>query len=105
MAIALIFAEKKEYPFNLESELVMKIDCNNLIIVKGVVIPYEWDKEGNVTGIAIARYNEMESPVLMDKTGRCLLALLHEKVVIRGKEVKRDKMDILEVKRFDKDSN
>jgi hypothetical protein len=81
----------------------MKSDCTNLVTFKGLVVPNKWDKDGNVTGISIAGYNEMESPVLMDKVGRGLLALLHEKVVIRGMKVKRDNMDIIEVKRFDKD--
>ncbi|MFC1838125.1 hypothetical protein ACFL1N_00990 [Thermodesulfobacteriota bacterium] len=82
---------------------MMKSGCTNLITFKGIVVPSRWDKDGIVTGIAIARYDEMESPVLMDKTGRRLLALLHEKVVIRGKKVKRDNVDIIEVEKFDKD--
>lgn len=83
---------------------MMKNDCNSLIILKGLVVPVNWDNQGNVTGIAIAGYNEMESVLLMDDVGIRLMALLHEKVVIEGRKVKIDNMDVIEVRRFDKDS-
>jgi hypothetical protein len=87
----------------LENNSLMKNDRTNRIRVKGLVIPNKWDKDGNVTGIAIAEYDEKESTILMDRIGRSLMALLHEKVVIEGKKDKTDNKDIIEVKRFDKD--
>ena len=83
---------------------MMKSDCSNFIKVKGLVVPNKWDKNGNVTGIAIAGYNEIESPVLMDRIGRSLMELLHEKVVIKGNKVKKDEIDAIEVQNFTKDS-
>ena len=82
---------------------MMKNDCTDLITLKGLVVPTRWDKEGNVTGISIAGYNERVHPVLMDRAGRSLMSLLREKVVIKGNKSKNN-LEIIEVKRFIKDS-
>ena len=82
---------------------MMKNDHTNLISLKGLVIPSEWDKDGNVTGVTIAGNNEMEYPILMNRVGKRLTGLLHKIVVIEGRKTKTDNIDIIEVQKFSKD--
>ena len=82
----------------------MKNASNNWITLKGLIVPVRWDKNGVVKGIAIAGHDERNYPVLMDKVGRRMMSSLHEEVIVMGMHLKKDKRDILKVKRFNKDS-
>jgi hypothetical protein len=81
----------------------MKNDLNDWKRVRGLVVPDEWDSNGDITGIALAGYNEGETHILLDKVGRRMMSLLHEKVIVMGRHVKKDNRDLFKVKRFHKD--
>lgn len=51
--------------------------------IEGNIIPSEWDKRGNVTGIAIECDNE-EYIVFLNKTGEKLLRHVNRKVETTG---------------------
>jgi hypothetical protein len=54
------------------------------VLVSGIVIPYQWDPAGNVTGIAISTAGEDEYLIQEDEKGRQLLRFIHEPVEIQG---------------------
>jgi len=82
----------------------MKNDSNDRITLVGLVVPAQWDKNGEIVGIAISSYDEKDYPVLMDKVGRRLMAFMHEKILIIGKPIKKGNIEVIKVKRFNKNS-
>lgn len=80
----------------------MEKDSRDPIILKGLVIPAQWDKNGKIVGLAIACSDEKEYPVLMDNVGRNLMTHMHDVVKITGKAIKIDNLEAIQVKRFAK---
>ena len=70
------------------------------ITMNGLIIPTQWDKHGNVKGIAIAGFDEKNYYILMDKVGKNLLALLHKEVEVSGDFTKIDNSDTIQVKKY-----
>lgn len=75
-------------------------DPNRSIKMNGLIIPTQWDQHGNVKGIAIACFDETNYPILLDKVGKNLLALMHKEVEISGNFTKIDNSDIIRVRKF-----
>ena len=73
---------------------------NEKITINGLVIPCQWDNEGNVKGITLAGFDETNYAILMDKVGKSLLTLLHKKVVISGKFTKINNSDKIRVQKY-----
>lgn len=55
-----------------------------LTMIKGLIVPTEWDRKGNVTGIALSGRDEIEYLIDKDRVGKRLLALIREEVEVRG---------------------
>jgi len=55
------------------------------ITVHGLIIPMDWDDQGNVTGVAISTSLEEEYRVELDRRGEELLAFVRERVKASGK--------------------
>ena len=55
-----------------------------LIAIKGIVIPVDWDQEGNPVSVAIATHTEEEYLVSNDLKGKELFILIREGVEITG---------------------
>lgn len=73
---------------------------NKSITVNGLIIPAQWDKHGNIKGIAIAGFDETNYPILMDKVGRSLLVQLHKEVAVSAEITKINNSDVIRVKKF-----
>ena len=73
---------------------------NKSMQINGLIIPAQWDKNGNVTGIALAGFDETNYPVLMDNLGNSLLALLHKEVMVSGDIIKINNSDVLQIEKF-----
>lgn len=56
----------------------------NLITIKGIVIPVDWDEKGNVVGVAISTFNEDEYLVDRNEKGVELIRFLRLEVEIIG---------------------
>ena len=67
------------------------------ITKNGLIIPDRWDANGNITGIALAGSDETSYPILMDRIGKTLLALMNEKVIITGYIIKEDNIDVIKI--------
>jgi len=63
--------------------------ANHPIIVRGLIIPMDWDDRGNVTGVAISTSLEEEYWIELDRRGEELLGFVRERVKASGK-VRRD---------------
>ena len=55
------------------------------VTIQGLIIPVDWDHDGNVIAVAISSYDEIE--YLVEKTQKAeeLLSLVHMQVEARGK--------------------
>jgi hypothetical protein len=56
----------------------------DLLTVKGLITPAAWDEKGNVVGIVISAFNEVEYAVDQSGKGEELFAFLRKKVVVTG---------------------
>ena len=56
----------------------------NLITIRGIVIPVDWDEKGKVVGLAISTFNEDEYLVERDEKGAKLMRFIRQEVAIRS---------------------
>jgi len=66
----------------------------------GIVIPAAWNKDGDVTSVAIATYDEGNYLVEDNKKGRQLLPLLRKRVMVNGRLIRRDTRTVIAVDTF-----
>jgi hypothetical protein len=68
--------------------------------IRGVVIPMDWDEQGNVVRIAISSHDEKE--YLVDKEGKGyeLLALIRKEVEVGGEIKEEDRRKVIRVKKY-----
>jgi len=59
-------------------------DETRQIRIKGIVIPVEWDAEGNAIKTAISAVNEEEYLIEDDKNSGQFLGLIRQEVDVRG---------------------
>jgi hypothetical protein len=53
--------------------------------ISGIVVPSQWDEAGNIIGLTIQSFNEIEYLVERRRTGQNLHLLLHKKVQVVGR--------------------
>ena len=53
--------------------------------IEGIIIPSNWDEEGNIRGVSLHTTDEKEYRVEYGRVGRELLAHIHDKVEATGK--------------------
>ena len=70
------------------------------ITLKGIVIAAEWGKNGEVSAVEIAGYDERRYRVVDDLMGIRLRQIVHEKVIVDGTIEKRTNGIIIYVKGF-----
>lgn len=56
----------------------------NLITIRGIIIPVDWDEKGRVVGIAISTFNEDEYLVEQGQKGAELMRFIRQEVEISG---------------------
>jgi hypothetical protein len=57
---------------------------DELIMIRGIVIPVDWDDEGNPLAVAILGAGEEEHFVEQDREGKKLLELMQQEVEVSG---------------------
>ena len=57
---------------------------DELITIRGIVIPVDWDEEGNALAVAILGAGEEEHFVEQDREGKKLLELMQQEVEVSG---------------------
>ncbi len=57
---------------------------NRSTILKGIVIPYNWDENGNIVSIAVSTAGELEYPIEMNGMGKSLLRQINHLVRLEG---------------------
>lgn len=69
-------------------------------MIRGVVIPMDWDEHGNVVSIAISSHDETE--YLVDKGGKGheLLAFVRKEVEVGGEIREEDHRKVIRVKKY-----
>jgi hypothetical protein len=78
----------------------MKERGGKLIRIRGIVIPTEWDEQGNVAAVSIAAHNEEEYRVGMDDKGKELVVFLREQVEVSGFVREHQDKKIIKVERY-----
>ena len=58
---------------------------NGLVTLKGIIIPVDWDNEGNVIAIAISTHGEEEYLICNDNNGKKLFNFIQNLVKVSGK--------------------
>ena len=61
-----------------------KSSGQNSVVIKGIVLPVNWDADGNATAMVISTYNENEYMITPDEKSLELLAFLRQEVEIVG---------------------
>ena len=55
---------------------------DKLTTVRGIVIPVDWDKEGNAIAVAILSLDEQEYVIEQDKKGKELIGLIRQEIEV-----------------------
>ena len=58
---------------------------DNQPLIKGIIIPSQWDDNGKIIGVSINTNDEKEYLIEPAGAGKDLLNLIHQKVAVRGK--------------------
>ena len=61
-----------------------KAPLENSIIIRGLLVPVDWDEEGNITEIAVSTYFEEEYLIEKNARGEEMLPFLRQKVKVIG---------------------
>ncbi|MBN2031863.1 MAG: hypothetical protein JW836_01195 [Deltaproteobacteria bacterium] len=69
-------------------------------IIRGVVIPMDWDDRGNVVRIAISSHDENEYMVEEQGKGLELLALIRKEVEVGGEISEENQKKAIKVRRY-----
>jgi hypothetical protein len=56
----------------------------HLITIRGIVLPIDWDRKGNVAAMAVSTYDEDEYLVEKDQNGAALEAFMRKEVEVVG---------------------
>jgi hypothetical protein len=73
---------------------------SKMTVVKGVVIPTDWDEHGNVVALAISSNDEKEYIVDNKGKGKELLGLIRKEVEVRGVITEEDQRKIIKVRKY-----
>jgi hypothetical protein len=71
-----------------------------LEIIRGVIIPADWDSDGRVLAVSISAFDENEYSVIDDDNGRELLAFVRETVIAEGLVSKTGEVIRIQIKRY-----
>jgi hypothetical protein len=74
---------------------------NETKTVSGLIIPVDWDNDGNILSVAIFDKEEKRYVIIQDKKGKELLKLIRSELEVDGDIIKGKKGEpILKVKDF-----
>jgi hypothetical protein len=70
------------------------------VTIRGIVIPADWDEDGNVVAIAVSSFDEVNYLVEKDKTGKQLSLLLQQSVEVTGIVREENGMKRIKIKKY-----
>ena len=70
----------------------------NLITIRGIVIPVDWDEKGKVVGVAISTFDEDEYVVERGEKGAELKRFIRQEVEISGILKRGENSQIITIK-------
>ena len=73
-----------------------------MININGIIIPVNWDGDGNITGMAIATHKEEEYYIESDDKAAKLRSLLRQEVRITGVLKSKGEKKIIKIKKITK---
>lgn len=68
-----------------------------LTVVKGVILPADWDMKGNIKAVSISATDEAEYLVENHGKGSELIALINKEIEARGKTWEDGRSRVIEV--------
>ncbi len=71
-----------------------------MTLVKGVVVPTDWDEQGNVIALAISSNDEKEYIVDKKGKGKELLGLIRKEVEVRGVVSEENNRKVIKVSKY-----
>jgi hypothetical protein len=73
-----------------------------MISINGIIIPVNWDANGNITGLAIATHSEEEYYIESDGKAARLMSLLRQEVRITGVVKSKGEKKFIKIKKLTK---
>lgn len=77
-----------------------KSEADKLITIRGLIMPADWDEEGNINAVAISTFEEDQYLVLNDEKGEQLLPLIRREVKITGELGQKGRRKTIKLKTF-----
>ncbi len=71
---------------------------SGITTLMGIVIPCQWDDDGNVVRIALATADEREYEIVPDRMGRDLVSRIRSSVRVTGRVASRHGREVITVK-------
>jgi len=74
---------------------------DHLTTIRGLVIPVDWDEDGNILNLAISTFDEDEYWIEIDKKIKQLMSIIRKEVEVTGLVGETDGRKRIIVKRID----
>ena len=74
--------------------------ARQLADLKGVILPADWDRKGNVTAVSISATDETEYLVENFGKGSELIRLINQEIAVRGKTWGDGRFRVIEVTEY-----
>jgi len=85
----------------MSEELTIK-NKDDVVILQGIIIPVEWDDNGNAIAIAISTHGEEEFHVCNDEMGNKLFEFLQDSVTVKGQISEAEGKKLLKINEMKK---
>jgi hypothetical protein len=70
------------------------------VTIKGVIIPVDWDRKGNVIAVAIATQDEDEYRIDERGKGKELLGFIREEIHASGEVTEREGKKVIQIAKY-----
>ena len=78
----------------------MSYDDPKQMTIEGLVVPSDWDFNGNAISISISTFNEDEYIVDKDSVSKKLMSYIRESVEVKGFVREENKVKRIKIRRF-----
>ncbi|MBN2468441.1 MAG: hypothetical protein JXD19_09860 [Deltaproteobacteria bacterium] len=78
------------------------IDTKDFIVVKGILIPADWNADGGVKALAVATRDEEQYLLVGSIAAKDLFQFLHEEIEVSGRLKIEDDNKVIEVETYKK---
>ncbi|MEW6264968.1 MAG: hypothetical protein AB1641_17980 [Thermodesulfobacteriota bacterium] len=77
-----------------------RLKTEDLIVIRGLIIPAVWDETGRVTAVAVSAFNDNEYLVAPTPKAARLLGLLRREVEVQARLKEEGGRQVIEVVRY-----